>query len=114
VPDHDQLAAELGRHYVAGHIEAGELDERLGGLYAAQDPAGSEALAGLPALEPAAPAPVRSRKGWWRPRHGESDGPRPDWVPTAERFLDPTTDRLMRVWLDPGTRTRHYVAEPAS
>ncbi len=108
----DQLAAELGRHYVAGNLEALELDERLGRLYAGDADPGV-ALEGLPALEPAAPAAVKSRKGWWRPRHGESDGPRPDWVPTAERFLDPTTDRLMRVWLDPATRTRHYLAEPA-
>ena len=58
------------------------------------------------------PAPVASGKGWWRRRQGESDGARADWIPTSERFLDPTTDRLMRVWLDPQTRTRHYVAEP--
>jgi hypothetical protein len=44
--------------------------------------------------------------------HGESDGAHPDWIPTSERFLDPTTDRLMRVWLDRQTRTRHYVPEP--
>jgi RiboL-PSP-HEPN len=50
--------------------------------------------------------------GWWRRRHGESGGAQPDWLPTSERFLDPSTDRLMRVWLDPVTRTRHYVPEP--
>ena len=69
-------------------------------------------LEDLPGLEPAVPAPVASRKGWWRRRHGESDGARPDWIPTSERFLDPTTDRLMRVWLDRQTRMRHYVPEP--
>lgn len=105
----DATAAELGRHYVAGHIEAGELDERLDVLYAGD---AGDALAGLPELEPAAPAPVASRKSWWRRRHGESDGPQPDWLPTSERFLDPSTDRLMRVWLEPVTKTRHYVAEP--
>lgn len=108
----DTAAAELGRHYVAGHIEAAELDDRLGRLYSDAPECATAALRGLPDLEPAAPAPVASRKGWWRRRHGESDGPRPDWLPTAERFLDPTTDRLMRVWLDPATRVRHYVAEP--
>ena len=64
----------------------------------------------------AQPALVDFDRGWHpahrRRRHGESDGPQPDWLPTSERFLDPTTDRLMRVWLDPATRTRHYVPEP--
>lgn len=106
----DAVAAELGRHYVAGHLEADELDARLDRVYSAPELART-VVEDLPALEPAAPAPVASSKGWWRRRHGESDGPKPDWVPTAERFLDPTTDRLMRVWRDPVTRTRHYVAE---
>jgi hypothetical protein len=107
----DAVAADLGRHYVAGHLEADELDERLGRLYAVPESAVA-LLEDLPRLEPAVPAPVASRRGWWRRRHGESDGARPDWIPTSERFLDPTTDRLVRVWLDPQTRTRHYVPEP--
>ena len=107
----DAVAAELGRHYVAGHLEADELDERLGRLHAAPESAVA-LLEDLPGLEPAVLAPVASSKGWWRRRHGESDGARPDWIPTSERFLDPTTDRLMRVWLDRQTRTRPYVPEP--
>ena len=107
----DAVAAELGRHYVAGHLDADELDDRLGRLDAAPESAVA-LLDDLPALEPAVRAPVASRKGWWRRRHGESEGAHPRWRPTSERFLDPTTDRLMRVWLDPQTRTRHYVAEP--
>jgi len=87
------------------------LDERLGRLYAAPESAVA-LLENLPGLEPAVPAPVASRKSWRRRRHGESDGARPDWIPTSERFLDPTTDRLMRVWLDRQTRARHYVPEP--
>ena len=107
----DAAAAELGRHYMAGHLEAGELDERLGRLYAAPESAAA-LLDDLPGLEAPAPAPVAGRKSWWRRRHGESEGARPGWLPTPERFLDPTTDRLMRVWLDPETRTRNYVPEP--
>ncbi len=30
---------------------------------------------------------------------------------TDERFVDPTTRRQMRVWLDPSTGERRYVAE---
>ena len=59
----DAVAAELGRHYVAGHLEADELDERLGRLYAAPESAVA-LLEDLPGLEPAVPAPVASRKGW--------------------------------------------------
>ena len=43
-------------------------------------------------------------------RHAETDVPQPDWTPTGELFRDPSTARLMRVWLD--TRGgRHYVTE---
>jgi hypothetical protein len=43
-------------------------------------------------------------------RHGESDRPQPDWRPTDEVFNDPSTDRVMRVWLD-GAGERRYVPE---
>lgn len=43
-------------------------------------------------------------------RHGESDRPQQGWVPTAEVFRDPGTNRLMRVWTDQ-TGDRHYVPE---
>jgi hypothetical protein len=43
-------------------------------------------------------------------RHGESPTAHPDWSPTEERFRDPSTGRLMRVWLD-RQGTRHYVPE---
>lgn len=35
-------------------------------------------------------------------RHGEADVPAGDWRRTDEVFLDPTTGRRMRVWVDPG------------
>ena len=43
-------------------------------------------------------------------RHGESASPHSTWSPTDERFRDPSTGRLMRVWVDTGG-TRHYVPE---
>ena len=43
-------------------------------------------------------------------RHGESRAPLSSWSPTDERFRDPSTGRLMRVWVD-GLGTRHYVPE---
>jgi hypothetical protein len=43
-------------------------------------------------------------------RHGESDKAKPDWRRTDEIFNDPSTNRVMRVWLD-ASGERHYVAE---
>ena len=44
-------------------------------------------------------------------RHGESPRPGPGWEPTEESFRDPSSGRLMRVWLDPVDGSRHYVPE---
>jgi hypothetical protein len=35
----------------------------------------------------------------------------PRFLPTSERFEDPTTGVHMRVWLDPAVGERRYVAE---
>ncbi len=43
-------------------------------------------------------------------RHGESGRPQPDWHRTDEVFNDPSTNRVIRVWLDP-LGERHYVPE---
>jgi hypothetical protein len=43
-------------------------------------------------------------------RHGESEKPNPDWKRTEEVFNDPSTNRVMRVWLD-ARGERHYVPE---
>ena len=101
----ERVAALLGRHYVADRFDADELGRRLDLAYAGDT---EEALAGLPPLADTAP------KRRWGRRHGEPDAVDPSWVPTKERFIDPSTDRVMRVWLDPGSHRRHYVAEPAT
>ena len=43
-------------------------------------------------------------------RHGESANAHASWSPTDERFRDPSTGRLMRVWVE-ADGTRHYVPE---
>lgn len=43
-------------------------------------------------------------------RHGESKQVAPGWHATDEVFNDPSTNRLMRVWLD-AQGDRHYVPE---
>jgi hypothetical protein len=106
--DRDELAQRLGRHYAEGRLDADELSRRLDAVYDATDRAGAaQVLADLPPLGPAEP-----RRRRWGRRHAEADRPEAAWLPTTERFLDPTTSRVMRVWLDPGDGSRHYVAEP--
>ena len=55
----------------------------------------------------ATPRRVKRRRG-----HAEVDQPNPGWIPTDERFRDPTTRAVMRVWIDPADQSRHYVPEP--
>lgn len=43
-------------------------------------------------------------------RHGERSRPEAGWARTDEVFRDPTTDRVMRVWVDQSGE-RHYVPD---
>ena len=60
---------------------------------------------------------ARTRRSAARRRTGPVAANRPDepidprFRPTEERFEDPTTRRRMRVWLDPTSGERRYVAE---
>jgi hypothetical protein len=38
----------------------------------------------------------------------ETGAPEPRFRPTEERFIDPTTRKLVRVWMDPRTGERRY------
>ncbi|MDQ1357798.1 MAG: hypothetical protein QOF20_588 [Acidimicrobiaceae bacterium] len=50
--------------------------------------------------------------GWFKlRRHGQSDRPAANWLPTEESFRDPSSGQVMRVWLDPDDGSRHYVPE---
>jgi hypothetical protein len=102
-PEQEHAAALLGRHFAADRLDADELDRRLDLAFAGSP---SDALAGLPPLGPA--EPPRRRRGR---RHGESGVANPAWMPTKERFIDPSTERVMRVWVDPGDHARHYVPD---
>jgi uncharacterized protein DUF1707 len=111
--ERDALAEALGRHYVAGRLDAEALTLRVEAVYGAEFRDEAEAaLADLPAPEPVAAAAAKPRRSWLRRRgHGESEAAQPGWRPTPERFRDPTTGRIMRVWIDPADGARHYVAE---
>ena len=113
--DRERLVALLGEHYAAGLFGLDELDRRVGTVLGAQflDEAAA-AVADLPAAAPgtAAAGSARPRRPRRRRGHAHADQPAAGWVPTSERFRDPSTSMVMRVWVDPADQSRHYVPEP--
>jgi hypothetical protein len=111
--DRDQLLETLKLHAAAGRIEMDELERRVGIVEMADtfEQAGA-AMDGLPLL-PAPPAPESRRGGRRRGRHAEADRPEPGWQPTGERFRDPRSGQVMRVWVD-ASGGRHYVGDTGS
>jgi DUF1707 SHOCT-like domain len=117
--DRERLIVLLREHYARGELELDELSRRVGIVLAATytDEAAA-ALTGLPqltlsesftpGLAPTGQAKPRRRRG-----HAQAAAPGPGWVPTDERFRDPTTQVVMRVWIDPADLSRHYVPDAA-
>jgi hypothetical protein len=69
-------------------------------------------VADLPPLElPAGGRAAASRPVRRGRRHAQADEPGPGWVPTPERFRDPSSGKIIRVWLDPADLSRHYVPD---
>jgi hypothetical protein len=119
--ERDRLAAVLREHYAAGRLSLDELRRRAEIIFAAAYLDEAEgALAELPAIAAEGTGAVRGtgqqpRRG--RPRrrgHAEADQPAPGWVRTAERFRDPSSGVIMRVWVDPADDSRHYVPDDAT
>jgi hypothetical protein len=109
--ERERLFEALKRHAAEGRLEIEELERRVAAIDAAQSRDEAAAvMADLPALEVAGQAPPERRPRWGR-GHGEMPGADPSWQPTNERFRDPRTRKVMRVWVDPATGARHYVAE---
>ncbi|MGO8896718.1 MAG: DUF1707 domain-containing protein [Streptosporangiaceae bacterium] len=115
--DRERLVALLREHYAVGLFGLDELDRRVGMVLSAQylDEAAA-AVADLPGVSApgpesgtAAPRRVKRRRG-----HAHADKPAAGWIPTDERFRDPTTRAVMRVWVDPADQSRHYVPEPGA
>lgn len=105
--DREQLFERLNRHAAAGTFEIDELERRVEAIAAAETREQAVAvLADLPPL-PDDPRPARAR---WGRGHGDANEPRADWRPTGERFRDPRTNRVMRVWED-ASGARHYVPD---
>ena len=109
--DRERLAALLREHYAVGQLSLDELDRRVGIVLSAEyvDEAAA-AVADLPRL--AGPGTAAGRPGRQRRGHAQAGTPAAGWIPTDERFRDPTTRAVMRVWIDPADQSRHYVPEP--
>lgn len=112
--DRERLVGLLREHYAAGRLDLDDLRHRvgvvLGAAYADEAAAG---LAGLPpSLAAGQPGADRSRRGH-RGRHAQTAEPGLGWVPTPERFRDPSSGTVMRVWTDPADGSRHYVPDDA-
>jgi len=113
--DRERLVALLREHYAVGLFGLDELDRRVGVVLSAQylDQAAA-AVADLPGTTatgtagPGTGAPRRTRR---RRGHAHADQPAAGWIPTNERFRDPSTSTIMRVWVDPADQSRHYVPE---
>jgi hypothetical protein len=108
--DRDRLAAVLREHYAQGRLSIEELRRRVGVVLAAE--LADEAAAAMDGLPPlAGPAPTKNAKKARGRRHAQVAAPEPGWLPTSERFRDPTTGQIMRVWVDPADHARHYVPD---
>jgi len=117
--DREQLLGLLREHYVQGQLDLDEMSRRVGVVLAAaySDEAAAAVtdlpLLGAPPAGGQSPAQAgRSRPGQRR-RHAQQAQPGAGWVPTPERFRDPSTRAIMRVWIDPADLSRHYVPEAA-
>jgi hypothetical protein len=116
--ERERLLRVLREHYARGGLELEELSRRVGLVLAAQYTDEAEAaLSGLPLLAgyggaASLPRPRPGRR--WRRGHAQASAPSPNWLPTGERFRDPTTRMILRVWVDPDDLSRHYVPEPES
>jgi hypothetical protein len=116
--DRERLVALLREHYAVGLFGLDELDHRVETVLSARflDEAAA-AVTDLPAsaspgTASSAPSSGPPRRGRRRRGHAHADQPAAGWIPTSERFRDPSTSTVMRVWVDPADQSRHYVPEP--
>jgi hypothetical protein len=111
--DRERLVSLLREHYAMGRIGIDEFSRRVGLVLAAEDTdQAAVAVADLPPLDLARPGRPRAGRAGGRRRHAQAAEPGPGWVPTPERFRDPSSGKITRVWIDPADQSRHYVPEP--
>jgi Domain of unknown function (DUF1707) len=113
----EQLLGLLREYYAQGQLDLDEMSRRVGivlaSTYSDETAAAVSDLAPLGKMA-SGPPPARAGRGkpGQRHRHAQQAAPAAGWVPTTERFRDPSTHAIMRVWIDPSDLSRHYVPEP--
>lgn len=118
--DRERLLGLLREHYAQGQLDLDEMSRRVGivlaSTYSDETAAAVSDLAPLSRMASGEPAPAQASRGrrGQRRRHAQQSAPAAGWVPTPERFRDPSTRAIMRVWIDPADLSRHYVPEPGS
>jgi len=110
--DRERLLGLLREHYAQGQLDLDEMSRRVGIVLAlAYSDEAAAAATDLQLLgrtgsgEP----PTRASRGrlGQRRRHAQQAEPGAEWVPTPERFRDPSTHAIVRVWIYPaGTHGR--------
>jgi hypothetical protein len=111
--DREALYARLSAHAAADHLDLAELERRIAAVDRAHtfDEAFA-VLADLPPL-PAGHRAGRARRPRWGRGHGDAERPGEGWLATSERFRDPRSGRVMRVWED-AEGGRHYLPDGGS
>jgi hypothetical protein len=111
------LLGLLREHFAQGQLDLDEMSRRVGVVLAStySDEA-MVAVTDLPLLGAqgsgeSSPAQAGRARPGQRKRHAQQAQPGAAWVPTPERFRDPSTRAIMRVWIDPADLSRHYVPE---
>ncbi|HKA97361.1 MAG TPA: DUF1707 domain-containing protein [Streptosporangiaceae bacterium] len=116
--DRERLLGLLREHYARGQLDLDEMSRRVGIVlasgYSDEAAVAVTDLPPLPRVASGEPSPARASRGrlGQRRRHAQRSEPDAAWVPTPERFRDPSTRTIMRVWIDPADLSRHYVPEP--
>lgn len=109
--DRERLYEQLSVHAAADRITLDELERRVAAVAAASTR--EQAAAIVADLPPLPPAEAQGGRRLFGRRYGVADAPSPDWQATNERFRDPESGRLMRVWVD-SAGGRHYLADADS
>jgi uncharacterized protein DUF1707 len=107
--DRERFLSLLREYFARGELDSEELDRRVGLVLTAtylHEAAAAVTDLQLTDTSTAATDPIRRRRG-----HAEAATPAAGWIPTDERFKDPTTRTVMRVWIDPADQSRHYVPD---
>jgi hypothetical protein len=118
--DRERLLGLLREHYARGQLDLDEMSRRVGivlaSVYSDEAAAAVTDLPPLARMPPGQPSPAPANRGriGQRRRHAQRMEPGAGWVPTPERFRDPSTRAIIRVWIDPDDLSRHYVPEPDS